>query len=210
MQNKDSKEEVNGVTEHSTAARVGLSNKVKINNSLDRPKGSNTHRDQYNQDGDKKPKVETKRREFKFRKNHELLNHKEKEIMQDFIDKSPEKIHPSQLCPEVKLETLSPELKLMAEKSHTITETASQPTTRLDHITLKKKVGWRFYRNLSLEEEGNEHEIKAVIEKKKIRRPRICGESFGTDWMKILDQKWRHTGEKNLFWVCMRSSLMWK
>ena len=144
LQNKDSKEEVNGINEHSTATRVGLSNKVKINNSLDRPKGSNTHRDQSYQDGDKTPKVETKRREFKFRKNHELLNHKEKEIMQDFIDKSPEKIHPSQLCPEVKLETLSPELKLMAEKSHTITETASQPTTRLTTSRSRKKLNEDF------------------------------------------------------------------
>ena len=122
-------------------ARIGLSKKVKINNSLDRPKGSNSYRDQYNQDGDKTPKAETKRREFKFRKNHEILSHKEKEIMQDFIDKSPEKIHPSQLCPDVKLETLSPELKLMAEKSHTIAEISFTANRKTHHITLKKKVG---------------------------------------------------------------------
>ena len=140
MQNRNSKEEVNGINEHSTATRVGLSNKVKVSNSLDQPTGSNTHRNQYKPDGNKKPNVETKRREFKFRKNHELLNHKEKEIMQDFIDKSPEKIHPSQLCPEVKLETLSPELKLMAEKSHTITGTASQPTARLVTSRSRKKL----------------------------------------------------------------------
>ena len=167
LQNKDSKEEVNGINEHSTATRVGLSNKVKVSNSLDQPTGSNTHRNQYKPDGNKKPNVETKRREFKFRNNHELLNHKEKEIMQDFIDKSPEKIHPSQLCPEVKLETLSPELKLMAEKSHTITETASQPTARLVTSRSRKKLDEDFIATCPLKRKEMNTRSKLSLKRRK-------------------------------------------
>ena len=153
MQNK---EEVNGVSEHLTAARIGLSNKVKANNS--------TQKIQNNQDEDK-PKAETKLREFKFRKNHELLNHKEKEIIQDFIVKSPEKIHPGQLCPEVKLETLNLELQLMVEKSCKFTDTASQPTEKL--TTSRTKLDDDFSATCSLKRKEMSTKSKLSLKRRK-------------------------------------------
>ena len=84
-------------------------------------------------DGDTKNslKNETKLRAFKF------VNKQDRLFMRKFIENSPVKIHPSQLCPSVALESLSPELKKLVRKSSKLKEMATSQTSSRSRFSRK-------------------------------------------------------------------------